>query len=210
MTDPPERLSASQISLILQRAAEIDASGDTLSVEELTRIAAEAGIDPGATSVAIQEVLSDETPAPLPVTAPAPAAQLPAIVPKSTIPSPWRIILGGAVGVGFGFLGALATDMAWPWLGFGAVIIYLLLRMIQAMKKGRQLDFHLQNFATWFGAWVGAAASDMLEHPDDDFFGVIFVAWLLTSILGALFVHLGPRDREPADDSSGAGPYDRR
>lgn len=32
MTDPPARIPASQVSLILQRAAEIDARGDTLTV----------------------------------------------------------------------------------------------------------------------------------------------------------------------------------
>ena len=48
MTDAAKNISASQVSLILQRAAEIDASGDTLTVGELRRIATEAGIDLGA------------------------------------------------------------------------------------------------------------------------------------------------------------------
>ena len=66
MTDPPLKLTTSQVSLILQRAAEIDARGDTLSVEELERIAAEAGIDGRATrvtvdaSVAVKWLVSEE------------------------------------------------------------------------------------------------------------------------------------------------------
>ena len=47
MTNSPATVSASQVSLILERAAEIDARGDVLAVEELRRIAAEAGIDAG-------------------------------------------------------------------------------------------------------------------------------------------------------------------
>ena len=56
MTETPARISASQVRLILERAAEIDARGDSLTVEELRRIAAEAEIDPAATETAIQEI----------------------------------------------------------------------------------------------------------------------------------------------------------
>ncbi len=49
MTETPARISASQVRLILERAAEIDARGDSLTVGELRRIAAEAEIDPAAT-----------------------------------------------------------------------------------------------------------------------------------------------------------------
>ena len=59
MTNSPATVSASQVSLILERAAEIDARGDVLAVEELRRIAAEAGIDRAATEMAIQEIMAD-------------------------------------------------------------------------------------------------------------------------------------------------------
>ena len=99
MTDVPMKLTASQVSLILQRAAEIDARGDTLSIEELERIATEAGIDAQATRTAIAEFIADEVPpapaASAPATAHMPAAQPVAAVPEtrpatSTTPRPPR------------------------------------------------------------------------------------------------------------------------
>lgn len=80
MTDPPLKLTASQVSLILQRAAEIDARGDTLSVEELERIAAEAGIDVRATRTAIAEFIAEEIPVP------APEPQVPAAPHAPAVP----------------------------------------------------------------------------------------------------------------------------
>ena len=123
MTDVPAKVTASQVSLILQRAAEIDASGDTLTIEELRRIAAEAGIDPAATDKAIMEITADEEPAselttPEPPTVPA---------KRSRLPAPGWIFAGGAVGTALGFLVSFADlypvggmPFGLAWLGFGA------------------------------------------------------------------------------------------
>ena len=153
MTDSPVKLSASQVSLILQRASEIDARGDTLSVEELRRIAAEAGIDAGATNTAIAEIMAEEEAAPVPAVSSAP--KVPART--SPFPSSLRILTGGAVGVAVGFLTSISDGAA--ILGLGAAVMYLLLRALQNMKRGSQFDFQLQNFALWLGTMVAATAS---------------------------------------------------
>ena len=92
MSDTPARISASQVTLILQRAAEIDARGDSLTVEELRRIASEAGIDPEATDAAIEEVTGE---------VPAPVSSVPVEDEKSALsvktaksPSPEWIVAG--------------------------------------------------------------------------------------------------------------------
>lgn len=193
MTDAPMKLTASQVSLILQRAAEIDARGDTLSVEELERIAAEAGIDARATRTAIAEFIADEMPAPDPEPEIRPPQTHGA---KSNAPSPVRIATGGAVGVACGFLLALSTTGA--ALGVGATVIYLMLRAVQSMKRGRQLDFQLQNFAVWFGAVIGGLATDYFWA--EDIVGPLLVAWAATSIIGALLVRFGPRGEDSEED----------
>ncbi len=195
MTDVPAKITASQVSLILQRAAEIDASGDTLSVEELRRIAAEAGIDPAATDKAIKEITADEEPAT------ELAALEPAAVPAkpSRLPAPGWIFAGGAVGTALGFLvsftdlypaGGMPFGLA--WLGFGGTVFYLVTRALNSMKRGAQLDFQLQNLAVWFGSAVGAWAADVMWASD--VFGMAFVTWFLTSVVGGLLVKFGPRE----------------
>ena len=200
MTDPPMKLTTSQVSLILQRAAEIDARGDTLSVDELERIAAEAGIDARATRTAIAEFIADEMPVPAPEPAVPAIPQTPA-VPRprpraSSSPSPLRILSGGAVGVAFGFIQVLSDSLA--FLGFGGAVLYLVLRAVQSMKRGNQLDFQLQNFALWLGTLTGTLATDVLDG--DEVTAIVFFVWLVTSFLGGLLVRFGPREEEAEDD----------
>ena len=190
MADPPVRLSSSQVSLILQRAAEIDARGDTLTVEELRRIAKEAGIDPTATSTAIQEVLTDSEAAPAEE---APTPEIPAS--GSPVPSQVWILTGGAVGVALGFLNAMG-EPARP-LAIGGALIYLVLRAVHGMKLGKQLEFQLQNFVLWLGAAVGSLASEMFYS--EDVFLATFFAWFVTSVLGGLLIQFGPREKEETD-----------
>ena len=158
MTEEPTRVSAAQVSLILQRAAEIDASGDSLTVEELHRIAAEAGIDAQATSRAIREILDDDEPGT--EVAPAEPAGVPAKPPR--YPSPGRILAGGAIGTALGFLTSLADSspsypdfLAMAWLGFGGSMFYLLVRALHSMKRKTQFVFQIENFALWFGGAGG-------------------------------------------------------
>lgn len=208
MTDSPARISASQVTLILQRAAEIDARGDTLTVEELKRIAAEAGIDPAATETAIQEVMADDESAPLPMPVEEPGAtsvvkeDAKGLAKGSKSPSPGWILAGGAVGTAFGFIQALPEVVSVP--AFGATLIYLLLRALQSMKRGKQLDFQLQNFAVWFGMLIGGTATGVLG--DFEVFSMAFMLCIVTSVVGALLVRFGPRDEEPEDDLPRLGP----
>ncbi len=196
MTEEPTTISASQISLILQRAAEIDAKGDTLTVDELHRIAAEAGIDPRATSKAIREILFDGE------TGTEVAPTEPASVPARRLqyPSTGRILAGGAMGTALGLVVALANDAmssdaaAAAWLGFGGAILYLLVRALHSMKRRSQFAFQIENFVLWFGAAVGAWATDIMWG--EDVFGMALVAWFLTSVIGGILVKFGPRDEE--------------
>ncbi len=193
MSDSPAPISAKQVTQILKRAAEIDARGDILTVDELRRIASEAGIDPAATDAAIQEVMAADEPAPVPaVQAEGEGANLPAKAP--TAPSSAWIVASGAVGAATGFVTALLPE-AVGITAFGAAIMYLIVRAVQSMKRGKQMDFQLQNFAVWFGLLIGATAVD--SFLDDDVFGGAFVLWIVLSVVGGLLVKLGPRDKEP-------------
>ena len=199
MTDVPMTLTTSQVSLILQRAAEIDARGDTLTIEELERIATEAGIDAQATRTAIAEFIADEVP-------PAPAAPAPApstLPPPPVVhggsggnpvsPSPGRILAGGAVGIACGFL--ISTSLGGAMAGLGGIVFYILLRALQATKRGSQLDFQLQNFALWFAAIMPVSAALGAEA-----FVFTLITWFLTSILGGLLIRFGPREDDPTDE----------
>ncbi len=185
---PPATLTASQVSQILKRAAEIDARGDSMTVEELERIAGEAGIDPRATRTAIAELVAEETPVPAPPPPAVPATR--AGNPAS--PSPGRIIAGGAVGAVFGFL--FASSLGGAITGAGATVIYLILRAVQAMKRGSQLDFQLQNFTLWFVSTLIISAAGGLEE-----FLFTLLCWILTSVIGGLLVRFGPREEEPEE-----------
>ncbi len=186
MAAPPVKLTSAQVSLILQRAAEIDARGDTLTVEELRRIASEAGIDPAATTTAIREVVSEDVPVP----EEPPAPTVPAS--KSSLPSPRWIITGGAIGVAIGFVISL-QEPARP-LAIGGALVYLILRAIRSMKLGAQLDFQLQNFVLWLGIAVGSWATEIFYA--EDVFLAAFMAWFVTSVLGGLLVQFGPREED--------------
>lgn len=205
MTDEPMKLTTSQVSLILQRAAEIDARGDTLSVEELERIAAEAGIDARATRTAIAEFIAEEMPVPAPESAVPSTSRAQAAPPtrarKSSSPSPLRILSGGAVGIAYGFVLTLSESAA--FLGFGGVVLYLVLRAVQAMKRGDQLDFQLQNFAMWLATMVSGITG---VFDDEMFSAAILFAWLMTSFLGGMLVRFGPREAEPEEEVPQIGP----
>ncbi|WP_419161089.1 hypothetical protein [Candidatus Palauibacter sp.] len=192
MNDAPMKLTTSQVSLILQRAAEIDARGDTMRIDELERIAAEAGIDTRATRTAIAEFIAEEMPAAKPQVPPA-AEPRPG---TSASPSSGRIVAGGAVGLAFGFI--ISQSTAGGALGFGSTVIYLMLRAVQSLKRGNQLDFQLQNFAVWFGVAMGGLATDVLFA--EEIIGPVFVVWLITSFLGGLLVRFGPREEEPEEE----------
>ncbi|WP_419936706.1 hypothetical protein [Candidatus Palauibacter sp.] len=196
MTDPPARgspmtLTASQVSLVLKRAAEIDARGDSMSVEELERIASEAGIDPRATRTAIAELVAAEMPTPVPESRP--PAVTTARAGKPTTPSPGRILAGGAVGVAFGFL--FASSIGGAIAASGGTMIYLILRALQGMKRGSQLDFQLQNFTLWFVAGLITAAALGAEA-----LLLMVPCWILTAITGGLLVRFGPREEMPEED----------
>ncbi|MYE15142.1 MAG: hypothetical protein F4Y07_01545 [Gemmatimonadetes bacterium] len=200
MTDPPLRLTTSQVSLILQRAAEIDARGDTLSAEELERIAAEAGIDVQATRTALAEFVATEMSVTDPESGVPEATRVPAVprtrTRKSSSPSPLRILSGGAVGAAFGFIQDISESAA--FLSFGGAVLYLVLRAVQSMKRGDQLDFQLQNSALWLGVLMSTLATDVSVAEEATAFSLFL--WLIALFLGGLLVRFGPREKEPEEE----------
>lgn len=195
MTDSPATVSASQVSLILERAAEIDARGDVLAVDELRRIAAEAGIDAAATDMAIQEIMADREAAPVAAVREAEeGTNLPAKRPES--PSPEWIVGGGAVGMAFGFITALPNIVAVPALG--ATVLYLLVRAVKSMKTGSELSFQLQNFVVWLGMALGATAIGAFSTGTN--FTAAFICWIVISVIGGMIVRFGPREEEETGD----------
>ena len=194
MTLSPTRVSRSQVTLILERAAEIDARGEVITVEELRRIAAEAGIDAAATEMAIQEIMADRADASVPAVPEAGGGnRLPTKNPEA--PSPAWIVAGGAVGLALGFITALPGVVGIP--AFGATVLYLVVRALQSMKKGSQLSFQLQNFAVWFGLAMGGTAIG--AFADAETFAAAFLFWLICSLVGGMIVQFGPREEEPQD-----------
>ena len=111
---------------------------------------------------------------------------------RSSAPSPKRILSGGAVGVAFGFIFQVFAE-SMVFLGFGAAVLYVVLRAVQSMKRGDQLDFQLQNFALWLGTLAGTLATDV-RFPVEAVALVFFFVWLITSFLGGLLVRFGPRE----------------
>ena len=195
MTESPTAVSASQVSLILERAAEIDARGDVLSIEELRNIAAEAGIDAAATEMAIQEIMADREAAPVPAVPEAKeGTSLPAKNPKS--PAPEWVVAGGAVGMAFGFITALPAVVAIP--AFGATALYLLFRAVKSMKTGSELSFQLQNLAVWLGMALGATAIGAYSTATN--LTAALVCWMISFLVGGLIVRFGPRDEAEEDD----------
>lgn len=201
MADVPTRIPESQVSLVLERAAEIDAAGGSLSIDELRRIAVEAGIGEEATDHALRELFdtgSGLQPAmagtgKLPVAAAAP-------------PSPGRIVAGGAVGLAAGLMRGL--DDLWMPLFYGpnlfalgglaATAGYLFWRALQSMKRGSQLDFQMQNLAVWFGAALGVTISAPILA--DDAIGMSLFIWLVAAVVGGLVIKFGRREKEPEQE----------
>lgn len=198
MTDTPARVSASQVRLILERAAEIDARGDSLTVEELRQIADEAGIDRAATETAIQEITAGEEETPPPKATEKEVAR-PVKHPVYYSP-PW-IAAGGAVGVVLGFL-SLVQDLVGLTV-LGAVVLGLILRAVEAMKKRSHLSFQLENLAVWFGLGVAGIAGGVFA-PEMLLFAL--VAGMVLSVVGGLIVAFGSREEKPEDDVPRIGP----
>ena len=196
MSDSTVRISAAQVTRILQRAAELDARSDTLSLGELRHIAAEAGIAPAATDAAIRELMnkpesaSDALPTPAADAAPSVAA-----VARPS-PSPLRVVVGGAVGMAMGFFTALPAVVGLT--AFGGGILYLVTRAIQSMKRGAVLDFQLQNFSLWFGILFGDMA--IRSRQDGEVLAFVVAWWMVSAVVGGLLVRFGPREEIREDD----------
>lgn len=225
MNERPVRFTDSQVAHILKRAAEIDARGDSMSADDLRAIAAEAGIDPGATDVAIQELLAEEedrSPT-LPEPGSAVAEKNPQLPARRVGPSlPWRVAAGGAVGAACGLIYGPsarsmldilhpATDgaMASALIGLGTAALYLIARGVPSMKRGDQRGFQIENLAVWIGAALGTIPQLVPLFFIDDILAPLFVAWFLVAVIGGLLMRLGAKEQvepdKPARIGAGAG-----
>lgn len=195
MADLPNRISESQISHILERAAEIDAAGHSVTVDELRSIAAEAGIGADATEDAIQELFGSRQGLQF-ATAGAPTALAVATAP----PSVGRIMAGGAVGLAAGLMRGLDSvlmPLYGPNLfalgGLAGAAAYLAWRALQSMKRDSQLDFQLQNLALWFGAAAGVTVS--VPILADDAIGGSLLMWLVVALAGGMLIKFGRKEQ---------------
>ncbi len=195
MTDSAATVSSSQVSLILERAAEIDARGDVLTVDELRHIAAEAGIDAAATDMAIQQIMAGREDASVPSVPEAKqGTNLTAENPNA--PAPEWIVAGGAVGMAFGFFTALPNVVAIPALG--ATVLYLLFRAVKSMRTGSELSFQLQNLAAWLGMALSATAIGAFSPGVN--FAAAFICWIVVAVVGGMIVRFGPREEMAHDE----------
>ena len=196
MTGLPTSISESQISMVLQRAAEIDAAGDAVTIDELRLIAAEAGIKPEATEHALQELFAGQDFGIQPAMAGSPAIRADVPVP----PSPRRMLAGGAIGVALGFLIGLTNTLIPPspepnflaLSGFIGTLAYLFRCAIKSMKRGAQLDFQMQNIVLWFGTAVGITVTYPALAADA--IGVSLLIGLVAAVVGGIIIRFGPRD----------------
>lgn len=192
-----------------------------MSADELRSIAAEAGIDPGATDEAIRELVAEEKGAPVISSEPgSPVVERSPQVPASKAgwSLPWRIATGGAVGAACGFVHGLSAGVivdpldpltANAVIGLGTAALYLIARGVRCMRRGDQLDFQLENLTVWFGAALGALPMITYGWHIDDVIAPLIVAWFLVSVVGGLLVRLGRKDEsvptEPPKIGAGTG-----
>jgi hypothetical protein len=163
MSDRSHRLNAEQVSLILARAAELDARGDSMTLDALREIAAEAGLDPSATRSAIDEVLQTTG-----VSLEPTRSSLAQVVRSSAA--------AGGVGAGLGVLAAAIPASGLPALGLA--LAYLLAGLVRGEDPAGRRTFLLKNTLTWSGFALGAVAV-----AGQTFIEVIGLAVLLGAML---------------------------
>ena len=193
-----EQFSPEQVRRILQRASEIDAHGEHASVDELRRIAREAGIDLRAMELAISEVVDGTGP---PALAPEADVQRRTSAPaRDTLVQ--SILLGALAGVSGGALFGVGMMTIVAGLGFGGLFLFSLVRAAQLGRKGAILEFELQNLVTMA---LAAAAAVPFAGPlyDDDVAAGLMMLWIVTAVLGGGLVWWLGRDDDAgaeADD----------
>ena len=143
MSDSSHRLTPEQVSLILARAAEIDAQGESMTVDALREIAQEAGLDPAATGRAMDEVL-----------------RAPGVALESRASSRAGIVrssaAAGGVGVGLGVLAAAVPASGLAALGLG--VAYLFGALGWGEDAPGRWSFLRTNTLLWSGFVLGAVA----------------------------------------------------
>lgn len=170
-----QRLTADQVSVILKRAAELDARGPTVTADELIAIASEAGLDPAATRAAIDEVF-----APKPIAVP---------VAKPFMSGPSLLSTAGSGVLGF-LLGLIGTASLGPGIGlpaFGGTLIFTLYRWLRRRGTQSRLTLFFEHFVTWLSFVVGAGAADNRMSPDIMLIAII--TWAITSGLSLALPH---------------------
>lgn len=178
-TTLPDRFSPEEVRRILQRASEIDAHGEHAEVDELLRIARDAGIDLRAMEQAMAEVASGvDRPLPVPTEAPS-AKPVRAQAPDTMVRS---ILSAAGFGVGAGLVIGLIPDLY--GLALGSLFVYSLVRAVQLGRKGGLLEFELQNLVLMLVS--GLTALPFLGFMDDELLAGVLVVWMVMTVLGGL------------------------
>lgn len=208
-------LTEAEVHAVLRRAVEIESKGTGgLTLEEVRRIAREAGISPTALEAAFREVLE---------TAQSPAPAEPPPPPKP--PSLLRRLLRPAALAGMGLLVGAWT--AWWTGGYGlddplaaALLAVASLKLaFHHRRRGDQESFQTDTVALWAGlaaAWVfgGDVANPWGGHTiildpggAATLYGMIRligVGWLTSATLGGVIVHTGRGGDGPAAEDGAA------
>lgn len=188
---PPGDFTPAQVRRILQRASEIDAHGEHASVEELLRVAREAGIDRRAMERAIAEVAAGDAP-----TLPAPSTPLMLASPDrdTLVPS---ILTGAGVGLVAGVFTGVVVSSPVGVAGIAALFVFALVRAAQLGRKGALLEFEIQNLVTMGLAFAGMIA---FQGPlAEELSAVVMLLWVVTSVIGGGLVWWLGRDAPDSD-----------
>lgn len=180
-----EIVAGERVRSILERAAQLDASGLAgVRRNELQKIAAEAGISAAAFEQAMEEAMQ---PVNLPAFLPPPAPEPPIAW--------WRVDVGKMMGslLGFGALGAVlgfwgSNDPQGEMLGFGIAVL-LATTLYQALahrKDGDGGTFRMQVISMFTGIWFAYSAS--ARHPSPDVQSGLAVIAALATLIGSAIV----------------------
>jgi hypothetical protein len=178
------RLSETDVQAILERAAAIETGTSTMSVDDLSSVAREAGISETAVFQAVWDLLEERRRRLQHAAEPA-APSPPAPARPSRLPT-WLRAAG--FGIGGTLAGAAAAAGGDGQAIFAAcvVIVVSTFRAFRHRETGSQHDFQAELASVWGGFIAGFGWSE--GYFDDDFVLGFGMVWLMSTAIGGLIV----------------------
>ncbi len=160
---------------VLQRAAEFDVRGQSLTVSELRRMADDVQIERESVETAIKEVLTAKG---------RKSGHLPAFERRS-------LLFSAGVGVAMGFATALPSVFALP--GIVAAVLYLAICAVTCMQSRAVLRYQVVNAVVWTAGALAALPHE--SNVAQDVALATFLNWVITAIVGGLMIAFGKRKK---------------